>query len=195
MKLKKGTINDLIKDTRNLMHKCKRHALTVPSILKGNIGELMTYRELLAVFPNHEIDFKGGTNPGYDILLDNTRIQVKTNHVRRQKYALFEECPTISRKTFDKDKCDAVVLLQLYFDDALTRIKNKKSYIFNKADFGYFSKVGCWSGKSKGDYTIKRLIDFNPNAPKGTIKIVNFYGKPKYERLFKESENNWKKLL
>jgi hypothetical protein len=57
--------------------------LSIPFALKGNIGELMTMKELRKKFPEHEIDYKGVASRGIDICIDNkVNIEVKTQYYK-----------------------------------------------------------------------------------------------------------------
>jgi len=195
MKLTKSNLEILISQTINTISTYKQIGLTIPFALKGNLGEFLVYKKLLQKFPKEYIEFVGGANPGYDIKLNKTKIQVKTGIVKRERHGLLEACPTIKKRIIDEKKCDAIVLLELYPSKNFSKIIKKNTYIFNQKDFKYFSHLACWSGKSSGDYTIQHVLEFNPNGPKKFMKIVKFYNKPKYEKLFKASENNWGKLL
>ena len=192
--LKKEEVKNLISETLSLIHLYKKNGLTIPFALKGNIGEFIVYNTLLTKFPHSKIEFSGGAMPGYDIQLDNLKIQVKTKIVEEEKYALVEGCPTIKKKIIDEKKCDFIILLAIRMLEDFSNIKEINTYIFSQDDFKYFSTTRCWSGRSKGDYTICNVIWVKENAPKGYMQGINYYNNNEYHGLFNSSKNNWEKI-
>jgi hypothetical protein len=185
-----------------LYEKYKKYKLTIPFALKGNIGEFIVVRELLKRYPAHKINYKGGAFPGVDIILDNIKIQIKTQFkpkpwtFKRGETGVvdFESAPTIKKSTFDKDNCNIIILMIIYFDEARLKIEKENLYIFNEKDFNYFSPIGCWSGKSKGDKTIFNILRVTGKISEGAKIVVNHYNTPEYKKLFDESKNAWGKI-
>lgn len=195
MKINITKVDELIRETLSLLENYKKVGLTIPFSLKGNIGELEVYKRLQEKFPNSEIEFSGGARPSYDILFDGKKIQVKTKFVEREKYALIEGCPTIKRKIIEEKMCDFIILVEVYASKNLNKIDNIKIYIFNQNDFKLFSTVGCWSGNSKGDFTLWKVLEVSENAPKGMLEKIKHYNTEEYKELFNQSEDNWNKLI
>jgi len=105
-----------------------------------------------------------------------------------------EGCPTIKREIIQKKKADFIILVVLYLNKELTKIFEKKFYVFGKNDFQYFSTIWCWSGKSKGDYTIINVIDVVGEPPPKKKKDLDFYNTDEYRKVFKEALNGWGKI-
>jgi hypothetical protein len=185
--------------TLELISLYKSHHLTVPFGLKGNLGEFIVQLELLKRFPSRTIDFRGGSYPSVDILLDNKKIQVKTQikhppQMFRNGFVDFESSPTIKKNILDGRKCDFLILVILYPNEEFATIDKTHVYIFDHADFGFFDTKFCWSGNSKGDYTIVRVLNVEGIPPKGLGEKIAFYKTPLYEELFKNSQDNWSKI-
>jgi hypothetical protein len=68
-----------------------------------------------------------------------------------------------------------------------------KYYIFNKAEFKYFSTKGCWGAK-KGKKTIFNILKCEGQPPEKWKEIIDFYNTQEYKDLFKKSENAWHKV-
>jgi len=177
----------------------KKFRLTVPFTLKGNLGEFIVIIELLKRFPTHPIEYRGGAFPGIDIVIDSVKIQVKTqikNQPKKFKNGIFdfENSPTIKKSTLDKGKCDILILVILYPNKNFSKILKQNIYIFDKNDFKMFSRKFCWSGKSKGDYTIVNVLKVEGTPPKKLKEVIKHYNTSKYKRLFVKSKANWGKI-
>jgi hypothetical protein len=193
------SLKDVFEQTLRLISVYKKYGLTVPFALKGNLGEFTAAIELLERFPSRKINYRGGAFPGVDISIDNAKIQVKTQikhppRTFRNGYFDFESSPTIKKATLDKNKCEIIILIIIYPNNDYSRIDKKNIYIFDKSDFEYFSSELCWSGKSKGDYTICNVLEVKGSPPPKLKEKINFYNTPKYKKLFKESKDNWNKV-
>lgn len=192
-------IKEVFDQTLKLISLYNRHNLTIPFALKGNLGEFIVAIELLKRFPNHRIDYRGGAFPGIDVSIDDVRIQVKTQIKHPAKKFRngefdFESSPTIKKSTLDKKKCDILVLILLYLNEDYSKIEKRNIYIFDQNDFKYFSTKFCWSGRSKGDYTIVNVLSVNGNPPPKLKEKIDFYNKPEYKKLFQKSKDNWNKI-
>ena len=199
MKITKETLDEVFDQTQKLITLYKKSNLPIPFALKGNLGEFVITLELLKRFPGHKIDYRGGANPGIDISIDSVRIQVKTqikHDPRKFKNGEvdFESSPAIKKGTLDKKKCDILILTILYFDRGYSQIEKKHIYVFNQDDFQYFSPNFCWSGKSRGDKTIVNILSVKGEPPAKLKEAVDFYNKPLYKKLFRESKDNWGKI-
>ena len=85
-------------------------------------------------------------------------------------------------------------MIIFYLKNDYKKIKKKKIYILKKEEFGYFNTMNCWSGKSKGDYTIVNVLSVD-GEPSGKIKeVIDFYNKPEYKKLFQQSKDAWSKI-
>ncbi|MEM5793242.1 MAG: hypothetical protein QXY45_02695 [Candidatus Aenigmatarchaeota archaeon] len=193
------TLQDVLNQTLKLISLYKKSDLTIPFALKGNLGEFIVAIELLKRFPNHKIDYRGGAFPGIDISVENVKIQVKTQIKRPpEKFKNgewdYESSPTIKKNTLDKKKCDILILVILYLNDDFSKIKKSNIYIFNQDDFRYFNTKFCWSGKSKGDYTIVNVLYVKGNAPPKLKEKIDFYNKPEYKELFNKAKEDWNKI-
>lgn len=186
--------------TLNLISLYRKNDFPIPFSLKGNLGEFIVAMELLKRFPQSEINYRGGAFPGIDISVDEVKIQVKT-HIKQEPkiykkngYGSFDfECsPTIKKSSLKK--CDCVVLVILYPHKNFSKIENTKIYIFNRSDFKHFNTKFCWSGKSKGDFTIVHCLRVEGSFPPKAKEIINFYNTPQYKKLFQKSLNNWNKV-
>lgn len=189
----------VFKQTLKLISLYKKSDLTIPFALKGNLGEFIIAMELLKRFPYHKIDYRGGAFPGIDISIDNIKIQVKTQIKKPpEKFKNgewdYESSPTIKKNTLDKKKCDVLILVILYPNKDFSRIKKSNIYIFNQEDFRYFTTKFCWSGKSKGDYTIVNVLYVRGNPPTKLKEKIDFYNKTEYKKLFSQAKNNWNKI-
>lgn len=187
-------IEELLRKTLELITFYKEKSLTIPFALKGNLGEFLAYKLIKRRFPGKNVKFVGGARPGFDILLEGKKIQVKTKIVEREKYVYYEASPTIKKKIIEERLCDYIFLVQLYLDEKMRKIEKYSLYIFDQGDFSKFSNKGCWSGNSKGDYTIRNIIDFSENAPKKTREMIDFYNTEEYKRLFENSKESWLKI-
>jgi hypothetical protein len=192
-------LREVLNQTLKLISLYKKSDLTIPFALKGNLGEFIVAMELLKRFPNHKIDYRGGAFPGIDVSIDNIKIQVKTQIKRPpEKFKNgewdYESSPTIKKNTLDKKKCDTLVLVILYLSEDFDEIKKLNIYIFNQEDFKYFNTKFCWSGKSKGDYTIVNVLYIQGNAPAKLNEKIGFYNKPEYKELFQKTKDNWNKI-
>ena len=192
-------IEDVFNQTLNLILLHKKYGLAIPFALKGNLGEFIVAGELLKRFPDHRIDYRGGAYPRIDILIDNVRIQVKTqikHPLKKFKNGEldFESSPTINRSTIEDKECDIIVLVILYFVKDYSRLQKQNLYIFGQEDFKYFSHKFCWTGKSKGDYTIVNVLSVKGTIPDRMREKIDFYNKIEYKRLFQHSKDNWEKI-
>ena len=79
-------------------------------------------------------------------------------------------------------------------DTNVTEISQKKFYIFEQSDFQYFSTIFCFSGKSKGDYTIINVIDIVGEPPPKRKEALDFYNTDEYREVFKEALDGWGKI-
>ena len=192
---------EIINDILDLIKKYKEHLIAVPQGLKGDVGELLVMNKLIQKFPDNTSILLGGTFPSIDVLLENKKIQVKT-FLNRDDYKKHdfnvEYCPTI-RKGF-KERCDIVILVELYQTEEY-RIDLSKTnyYIFGKSDFKHFNEKGCWSGKSKGDFTIWHVIEPLPEETRKKFienqtrdnEAILFYDTDEYRSVFKRAKDNW----
>lgn len=192
--------NLILNQTLTLISLYKKYGLTVPFGLKGNVGEFIVILELLNRFPGHRVDYRGGAFPGIDISIDcRIKIQVKTQFKHpprkfKKGYFDFESSPTIKRSTLDANKCDILILVILYLNEDYSKIEKRNIYIFNQLDFKFFSPTFCWSGKSKGDYTIVNVLDVKGKPPPKLKAEIAHYSKPEYKELFRRSKENWDKI-
>lgn len=196
-------IKRIYRQTLALMSAYRDNELTVPFALKGNLGEFIVWMELNRRYPDHKIDYRGGASPGADIIIDGVRIQVKTRINKREvfktkskaeRFVDYDSCPTIKKSTIGEKKCDMIVLVCLYMNRTHSKVEKKNIYLFDKSEFRLFNKLGCWSGNSKGDYTIVNVLKVVGTPTLKWKKIIAHYSKPKYRELFKDSMNNWTKL-
>jgi hypothetical protein len=192
-------IENIFVETLKLMSLYKKNNLSIPFTLKGNLGEFLISMELLGRFPDHKIDYRGGAFPRIDVSIDNVKIQVKTQifppprPFKNGEYS-FEGCPTIKKITIDKGKCDIIALNILYLDTDYSTVEKRNTYIFDRNDFKYFNPCGCWSGKSKGDYTIYNILNIKGNPPPELKKLIDFYNTPEYKEVFRSAKDNWAKI-
>lgn len=192
-------IQEIYSQTLKLIYLYSSHGLPIPFGLKGNLGEFHVHLELLKRFPNSLSDFRGGSFPGVDILLDGVRIQVKTQIKHppvkfKGGWFDFEGSPTIKKATLDEMKCDFIILVILYAVDNFSSIKKTHAYVFDKNDFRHFNTKFCWSGNSKGDYTIFNILSVEGTPPTKLKEKIDHYNTPEYKQLFKDSKDNWAKL-
>lgn len=192
-------INTIFKRTLELISLYNVNGLSVPFALKGNLGEFIIQMELLKRFPKRKINHHGGAFPGVDIGLDNVKIQVKTQIKHPPKVFKngsfdFESSPTIKKSILDSGKIDILILIILYPNEDFTKIKKKNIYVFGKSDFKYFNTKFCWSGKSKGDYTIVNVLNVEGAPPKKLKETIDHYNTKEYKALFDKSKDNWEKL-
>jgi len=185
--------------TLELISLYKSNDLTIPVGLKGNLGEFIVQLELLKRFPKNKIDFRGGSFPSVDIVLEDVKIQVKTQikherRVFRNGYFDFEGSPTIKKSILDEKKCDILVLVILYPNESFSLIDQTNIYVFDQNDFKFFSTKLCWSGKSKGDYTIVKVLGVEGNPPEKLRESIAHYKTEIYETLFETSKDNWSKI-
>ena len=82
----------------------------------------------------------------------------------------------------------------LYLNEDFSEIKKSNIYIFNQEDFRYFNTKFCWSGKSKGDYTIVNVLYVKGNAPPKLKEKIDFYNKSEYKELFNKTKEDWNKI-
>ena len=98
-------LEELLDQTLKLISLYKKRGLTIPFSLKGNLGEFIVAKELLKRFGDHNIDFRGGAFPGVDIIIDDVKIQVKTQIKHKPgRYFDFESSPTIKKSIIDDKK-------------------------------------------------------------------------------------------
>lgn len=185
--------------TLELISLYKSFDLTIPVGLKGNLGEFIIQLELLKRFPKNNIDFRGGSFPSVDIVLEDVKIQVKTQikHKRRvfkNGYFDFEGSPTIKKSILDEKICDILILVILYPNESFSLIEQTNIYVFDEDDFKFFNTELCWSGKSKGDYTIVRVLNVEGTPPEKLRKSIAHYNTQIYESLFETSKDNWSKV-
>ena len=188
-------LDELLNQTLKLISLYKKRELTIPFSLKGNLGEFIVAKELLKRFGDYKIDLRGGAFPGVDIAVDDIKIQVKTQIKHKpDRYFDFESSPTIRRSTIDDEKVHVIVLVILYLDEKFRKIAKSNIYVFNRSAFKHFSHKGCWSGKSKSDYTIYNILSVKGNPPPKKKEMIDFYNKRKYRNLFRCSKDNWGKI-
>lgn len=192
-------IKNVFDRTLELISLYNNNRLSVPFALKGNLGEFIIQMELLKRFPDSEIYYRGGAFPGVDIVLDGIKIQVKTQikhplRIFKDGSFDFESSPTIKKSILDDGKSDILILVILYPSEDFTKIRNKNIYMFDKHDFKYFNTKFCWSGKSKGDYTIVNVLHVEGTPPKKLKEVIDYYNTPKYKSLFETSRDNWGKI-
>ena len=192
-------VNNIYEQTLKLISLYKLHDLSIPFTLKGNLGEFIVRAELLRRFPKNDIQFHGGAFPGADIIVDNLKIQVKTQikhppKIFKNGFFDFESCPTIKKSHLANGMCDILILVILYPDDNFACILKNNIYIFDRHDFKYFNPRLCWSGKSKGDYTIVNVLKVEGCPPKKLKENIAHYDTSKYRTLFKTSKDNWGKI-
>ena len=186
--------------TLELISLYKSNDLAIPFGLKGNLGEFIVQMELLKRFPNKSVDFRGGSFPNVDIVLEkNIKIQVKTQikhspaKFKGGSYD-FEGSPTIKKSILDDKRCDFLILVVLYPNEGFTEIIKENIYIFGQDDFKFFNTIFCWSGKSKGNYTIVRILNVNGKPPTKLGESISHYNNVVYETLFETSKDNWSKI-
>jgi hypothetical protein len=194
---------EVFKQTLNLISLYKKTNLPIPSSLKGSLGEIWVTMELKKLYPNCDVRFFGGSHPGFDVSIksgysEEIKIQVKSQikkpAIRRKKYQYdYESSPTIKKADIDKNKCDVIVLLIFYLNDDYSSIIKTNKYIFLRKEFPYFKTVGCWSGKSKGDYTIFNVLEEKGELPPKQKEKISFYNTLEYKQLFRQSKD-WKKI-
>lgn len=189
----------LFAETLNLISLYKKEGISIAASLKGNLGEFLIAKEIALRYPIASINFRGGTFPGLDITIDSVRIQIKTQikherHTYKNGAFEYESSPTIKKKIIDDDMCDIIVLVILIPSDDFNKILKSHFYVFGKADFAMFSNVGCWSGKSKGDYSIMNILNSVGTPTKKVKLILDHYQKDSYRALFNSSLNNWGKI-
>lgn len=192
-------LQEVLDETLKLISLYKKYNLTIPFALKGNLGEFIVAKTLLEKFPKCKIDYRGGAFPGIDVSINDKKIQVKTQIKRLpEKFKNGEwDCessPTIKKNTLDESKCDILILVILYLNEDYSVITKSNIYIFNQEDFKYFNTTFCWSGKSKGDYTIVNILNVKGNAPPKLKEKIDFYNKPEYKELFQRAKCNWNKV-
>jgi hypothetical protein len=194
-----GNWKKVFDQTLSLMSLYKKSNMHVPFALKGNLGEIWVAIELSKRFENHYIDYRGGAHPEADIWVDSVKIQVKTQIKRpltkcKSGEYDYESSPTIKKRIIDNKKCDIIILVVFYFSDDYSTIEKSHLYIFDQNDFKYFKHTGCWSGKSKGDYTIFNILRVKGElSPKRKEKIDCYYSS-EYKELFQTSKDNWSKI-
>lgn len=188
----------LLEQTIALIRTYKQNGIKIPGSLKGNLGEFIVSLELIK--RNNKVDFLGGTYPGFDLIAnDNIKIQVKTQirhkpRIYKHGSYEFESSPTINRDTIEGNECDIIALVIINEIDDIPQLENYKSYIFDRSQFKYFSPIGCWSGKSKNDYTIFNIIQSTGKIPNSGKRILDQYDNAGYKDLFKISLNAWYKI-
>lgn len=192
-------LQNVFNETLKLISLYKKSNLTIPFTLKGNLGEFIIAIELLKRFPDNKIDYRGGAFPGIDVSVDNTKIQVKTQIKEPPKKFKggewdYENSPTIKKSILDNKKCDLLILVILYLDTDFSKIEKINIYIFGRDEFKYFSTIFCWSGNSKGDYTIANILYVNGKAPSKLSEKIGFYNNPEYKNLFNKAKDNWDKI-
>ena len=191
-------LETISKKTLKLLNEYHKAGFHIPFGLKGNIGEFSVAIELMKKFPKSKIDFRGGSHPGVDIFIDDIKIQVKTSYgyeiKQKNGNVILETCPTIKKDVIEKNRCDFIVLVVMYLADDYSKIKKQNIYVFGKRDFKYFKTILCWSGQSRGDFTIANIIKVNGKLTGKLIKKIKVYDTEKYKKLFEDSRNNWEKL-
>jgi len=192
-------LKDTFEQTLKLISLYKKSGLSLPFGLKGNLGEFSVVMELVKRFSEAKIEYYGGSFPEYDILFNGKKIQVKTQiKTPPEKFKGgewdFESCPTVKKSILDEKKCDALVLVILYPNEDFSKIIKTNMYVFSQDDFRYFSTKCCWSGKSKGDYTIVNILNVKGQAPLKLKAKIDFYNTPKYLTIFKNAKDNWDKI-
>lgn len=192
-------LKELFDKTIELLALYRRHNMPEPFALKGNLGELLVQKELIHRFPKQRIIHVGGSHPGYDLSINDLRIQVKTQIKHPpKKYKSgkldYESSPTVKKSIIDDKKCEILVLVILYPNRDFSLIDKSNIYIFDKNDFKFFQTNFCWSGRSKGDYTILNILKIEGQLPPKANESVAVYNKPEYKKLFRDSKDNWVKV-
>lgn len=195
--------SEVLCDIFEIYKKYQKYKIAMPGGLKGDVGELLTMEQLIKNFPNKPIVLLGGTKSNYDITLGSKRIQVKTyfNVENKEKFGFhIEMCPDVKHNF--KEKCDFVILTEIYLSHSNDFDKNKSTlYIFDKDDFDFFSTQGCWGGR-KGNKTIwnipiqlsdKQIRELRSNH-KSIVESILFYNRDEIKTLFKKSKEMWDKL-
>ncbi len=194
-----ANIKIIFNRTLELISLYNKNNVSVPFALRGNLGEFIIQMELLKRFPGKNIIYHGGAFPGVDIILENVKIQVKTQikhplRLFKNGSLDFESSPTIKRSILDDGKSDILILLILYPTEDFTEIIKKNIYVFGKSDFKHFNTKFCWSGNSKGDYTIVNVLNVEGTPPQKLKEIIDYYNTPTYKTLFETSKDNWRKI-
>lgn len=192
-------IEDIYSQTLKLISLYHLHKLPIPFGLKGNLGEFHVQMELMKRFKDVVPKFLGGSYPGIDNQFGKVGIQVKTqvksSRMEFKKGSFdFESSPTIKRSTFETDTVDILVLVILYPDENYVSINCTNVYIFDRDDFDMFRTEFCWSGKSKGDRTIVKIIRLEGIIPIKRMESIAVYNTSEYEKLFASSKDNWTKI-
>lgn len=190
------TIHD---QTLRLLELYSSHNLPIPFGLKGNLGEFYVLMELIKRYPHLQPDFRGGSFPDVDILIDGFKIQVKTQikHPRtefRGGFFDFESSPTIKSATIKEQRVDFIILVIIYEEEGYSHVTKRNVYIFDQNDFKHFSNILCWSGKSRRDYTIVNVLELNGTPPKKLGEKIAHYRTEQYKRVFDEAKDNWGKI-
>ncbi|PIN89876.1 hypothetical protein COU61_02925, partial [Candidatus Pacearchaeota archaeon CG10_big_fil_rev_8_21_14_0_10_35_13] len=129
--------------------------LRVPGSIKGSLGEFLVAKQLLLKNPQGELLFFGGTCPGFDIIFNGKRIEVKTQDkyqtAREVRGIVADSCPTVSGKSIEKETFDFLVLVIINIQE----LNKTKFYVFSKEEVKeFFHKTGCWSGNDSENRTI-----------------------------------------
>ncbi|MDP7657918.1 MAG: hypothetical protein QF812_01760 [Nitrososphaerales archaeon] len=192
-------MQDLVDKTLELLALYAKKDIKLPAALIGNLGKIIIYSELQKRFSNDTLQFKGGTFPGHDIILNKLRIQVKTRVNPAPKKTkngelTFEDSPTISKSIIKDKKCDIIILIIIYTKEDYSEILDQNIYIFDKKDFRFFSAVNFRSGKSKRDYTIVNILRMTGSLTPRNQVIFDHYSTNEYPALFRNSKDNWEKI-
>lgn len=192
-------INYVFEETRKLIALYVSKNLSIPFGLKGNLGEFHVLRTLRKRFPKTQTELFGGARPSFDIVCGGLKIQVKTQvkHPRKEfrgGWFDYESSPTIKKATLESKKVDFLALVILYPVNGFTSIGKIRTYVFDQSEFCYFRNEFCWSGKSKGDFTIVNVLGLKGIPPQKLNETVEIYSTPEYSQLFASSLENWDKV-
>ena len=192
-------MQDLVDKTLELLALYAKKDIKLPASLIGNLGKLIIYSELQQRFPNETLQFKVGTFPGHNIILNKLKIHVKTRvnpapKITKNGELRVEDSPKISKSIINDKKCDFIILIIIYTKEDYSEIVEQNIYIFDKKDFRFFSTVNFRSGKSKRDYTIVNILRMTGSlTPKNKV-IFDHYSANEYPALFRNSKYNWQKI-
>ena len=193
---------DLINQSFDLLKSYYENNLPLPFGVKGLIGELICLQQLLSNLKDLKIFFLGGAYPQYDIICNGKKIQVKTKFFEpfkwdRQVLAL-TQCPSTSNKSIEN--FDFLILVEIFHTNWKIDKSLSRAFIFSHDEFKEFSsEKGCWTKDAVTIWcphkpfssTLKKTMESKNR--KGDDVLLH-YNQPKYHSLFKNSENNWKKL-
>ena len=199
-KMKIKDINKHIQKTLGYISYChKSKIIKPPVILKGIIGELLAIKFLIKYFGEDKIKYYGGRKKGFDIEINNLKIEVKASHAvwreKKIKFINFESSPdTLTPKTFKET--DFIIWVIIYLNKKWNRLRKYNIYIFDsKQGRKYFKRTG-WYRKRKGKrfqiiriFKIKKIPkDFElKKSERKELKRILKYNTPQHKKLFLNS--------